>query len=147
VEKTYPPNTTLIATVATDCGRLTAYGDIKKLIVMENLGGIIIGNYPSSSHIEEVVVKSTSKDIELWSSVGNLEVQEQQGEGVISVWNDVTNHIDIRNIGKSARLELMVCNATMDLWVGENCGLIRASCLGTAWRDYVNNDCGGRFFN
>jgi len=77
VEKTYPPNTTLIATVATDCAFLSALGDIKKFVVMENLGGISIGN--AFTHIEDIVIKSTSENIVLWSSVGNLEIQEQKG--------------------------------------------------------------------
>jgi len=57
----------------------------------------------------------------------------------------VTNHIDIRNIGKSAQIELSDCG--MDVWVGENCGLITAYCFAFAWPDYIDTNCGGQFMN
>ena len=45
ISRTYPPNTTLITYLATNCASLTAFGDIKKLVVLQNLGLLSVGKW------------------------------------------------------------------------------------------------------
>ena len=139
VTKTYPPNTTLIATIAVNCGGLTAFGDIKKLVVLQNHGSLSVG--AAGDHIEDVVIKSNSRGIYL-NSVGSLEIQEAK-EGFVILEGSVTKHVDIRSTDQGSSIWLKNCN--FDIWVGENCGTIVADCVGYDWTNYINNDCGGAF--
>ena len=110
--------------------------------MLQNLGDLWVGEYGSGSYIEDVVVKSTSGVLSIDSDVGSLEIQESHYN--VFLVGSVKKHVDLRRATEWAFLSLTNCD--MDIWVGDNCGIIEADCEGYDWTKYINNDCGGEFW-
>ena len=98
MKKVYPPNTTLVANLATECAELHVFGDITKFVLEENKGKLHLGD--GSMYIEDVVISQVSgrgKAI-IWSQVGNLEVRYLKDNAYVQVRNPVKSHVDIKRI-------------------------------------------------
>ena len=75
-KKVYPPNTTLIVHNNCDVG-LTILGEVAKLVVEVNAGGIYLGEYGQKDKFfpQAVVIRENKGFINLYHQMNSLEVQ------------------------------------------------------------------------
>jgi len=96
--KSYPPNTTLIVNNPCEHFVFDVQGEITKLVVESNYGGVYLKykytpndeDYPT----KEVVVKSNSGTIYVYSRVARIEIQENTNE--FGVYGTVAEHVDVK---------------------------------------------------
>ena len=95
VNKVYPPNTTLI--VNNPCWNLNinVFGEITKLVVERNYGGLYLGSQETDGvYTKEVVIKSNDNWLRLNNNMDRVEIQENTSE--IGVFGRVAEQVDVK---------------------------------------------------